>query len=407
MGAPPLLHDLIFGESALNDALSIVLFNIFRRRCSADWQAKQQAPPAVVLRATSHHSPPSPPPWYSPVAPSMEKMAEDLLIILPLSLAIGVAAGLYTALATKGMQLQNRAYAELSLLLVAAMLTYTITDQAELSGILSLFFAGITMRHYTYYNLSPAAQATARTLFATVSSLCDIALSLILGIAVVDYSVASADDERAVGGHGRQVWDFPLICYSPLVLLAARALNIFPLTEFANFVRAPSARISCRMQLVMWWSGLRGAVSFALAATLDDSRPEMQVMPPAHAKAIATTTLAIVIGTNLLLAPLTAPLIRALKLQDDQQPTGIGTLARSLLPLRTGQSGEGARAESSDPFPAPLAGDHEGAYSPIVRPPGNPVHRAWRLVDQLYLKPLFGGRLNRGLEQATEEALGE
>ena len=214
----PLKQNDCFGESALNDALSIVLFNIFRRRCSADWQAKQQAPPAVVLRATSHHSPPSPPPWYSPVAPSMEKMAEDLLIILPLSLAIGVAAGLYTALATKvmGMQLQNRAYAELSLLLVAAMLTYTITDQAELSGILSLFFAGITMRHYTYYNLSPAAQATARTLFATVSSLCDIALSLILGIAVVDYSVASADDERAVGGHGRQVWDFPLIC-SPLL----------------------------------------------------------------------------------------------------------------------------------------------------------------------------------------------
>lgn len=49
-------------------------------------------------------------------------------------------------------------YAELSLLLVAALLTYTLTDSLELSGILSLFFAGITMRHYTYYNLSPAAQ---------------------------------------------------------------------------------------------------------------------------------------------------------------------------------------------------------------------------------------------------------
>ena len=51
-------------------------------------------------------------------------------------------------------------YAELSLLLVAALLTYTVTDSIGLSGILSLFFAGITMRHYTYYNLSPAAQVT-------------------------------------------------------------------------------------------------------------------------------------------------------------------------------------------------------------------------------------------------------
>ena len=33
VNAPPLLFDLIFGESALNDALSIVLFDIFRDRC--------------------------------------------------------------------------------------------------------------------------------------------------------------------------------------------------------------------------------------------------------------------------------------------------------------------------------------------------------------------------------------
>jgi hypothetical protein len=36
-------------------------------------------------------------------------------------------------------------------------------------------------------------------------------------------------------------------------------------------------RISCRMQLVMWWSGLRGAISFALAITLDDTRVDHQV----------------------------------------------------------------------------------------------------------------------------------
>eukprot|EP00962_Isochrysis_galbana_P034959 scaffold11917_cov128-Isochrysis_galbana.AAC.7 len=45
------------------------------------------------------------------------------------------------------------------------------------------------------------------------------------------------------------------------------------------FPRAPQRddRISCRMQLVMWWSGLRGAISFALAMTLDDTRPDRQV----------------------------------------------------------------------------------------------------------------------------------
>ena len=31
----PLLYDLIFGESALNDALSIAIFNVFRNQCAA------------------------------------------------------------------------------------------------------------------------------------------------------------------------------------------------------------------------------------------------------------------------------------------------------------------------------------------------------------------------------------
>ena len=34
VSAPPLLYDLIFGESALNDALSIVFFNAFRAQCA-------------------------------------------------------------------------------------------------------------------------------------------------------------------------------------------------------------------------------------------------------------------------------------------------------------------------------------------------------------------------------------
>ena len=33
--APPLLHDVIFGEATLNDALSIVIFNVVRRHVRA------------------------------------------------------------------------------------------------------------------------------------------------------------------------------------------------------------------------------------------------------------------------------------------------------------------------------------------------------------------------------------
>lgn len=46
-------------------------------------------------------------------------------------------------------------------------------------------------------------QATARTLFSTVSSLSDIALSLILGVALVDYTVHGLNDSVVSGVRGK------------------------------------------------------------------------------------------------------------------------------------------------------------------------------------------------------------
>ncbi|EOD30611.1 hypothetical protein EMIHUDRAFT_468332 [Emiliania huxleyi CCMP1516] len=452
--APPLLYDLVFGEAALNDALSIVLFNIFRHRCGSEWAGKshqkgphegpdrwplrhsrwpyqrwpyeawppgKEWPPGRTYREPHHGhtlldgvlsaeelppapapAAPPPPPWYLPLEGTMTLASEQLVQILPLSLLIGVSAGLLTALATKrlGMQHQSRAYAELSLLLVTALLTYTLTDEVALSGILSLFFAGVTMRHYTYYNLSPAAQATSRTLFATLASLCDIALSIILGIAVIDYLVHGWTDVRVDGVQGHEVWDFSFVLSSVVVLLLARALNIFPLTELANCCRRRADQISCRMQLVMWWSGLRGAVSFALAMTLDDPRPERQVMPPAHAKAIVTTTLAVIVFTNLCIAPLTAPLLRRVKLERRFPSGGGDPLGASLLP-QAGDGGEPGAAGGSRPRAATASCDGRDVHTP---PLGRHIHRAWRALDQHYMKPIFGGRPDRRHEVA-EEAL--
>ena len=52
------------------------------------------------------------------------------------------------------------------------------------------------------------------------------------------------------------------------MLLASRALNVLLVSALANFWRKPEARVSLRHQVVMWFAGMRGAVSFALAITL-------------------------------------------------------------------------------------------------------------------------------------------
>ena len=108
-------------------------------------------------------------------------MARYLAIILPCSLALGVFFGLVSAVITRHshMRLRRRPHVELALLLTCALAAYAFTDWvtiggAQQSAILASFFSGITMRHYTFYNLSHRAQRSAVVMFRTLSSLCEV-----------------------------------------------------------------------------------------------------------------------------------------------------------------------------------------------------------------------------------------
>lgn len=515
--APPLLFDLIFGESALNDCISIVLFDVFRRRC------QQELSDHMHHRHRQHHAPlppgvpapPSPPHGSTDPGEIMAEVGEvtrELLVIMLLSMFFGLFVGLASAFVTKrlGPSMNKRPHAELSLLLVFATGCYMSADQIKgqetggeaLSAILALFFCGITMRHYTFHNLSQTAQGTSRMLFRTVSSLCDTALAVLLGISLVDYLVqprrnggdyhdsetsyaaafalAAPEDDPAPVQINNTVWDWKLVLCALGVLPAARALNIFPLSAISNMCRKPAHRITSGMQTVMWFAGMRGAVSFALAMTLDDTRQEenhaisdYQIMPK-----IVTTTLAVILFTNLIMAPLTGPLIRSLRLSAAKRVSGLSALmaggnnssrvpsrqptpplSASLLPpvgepaatdardgststvstadagsppgCRDGNSG-GAVATtgpggdvtmpSGDGLPAPpqrlpvnhraerpdlysslsgaealllqrqLEAEEAAAEEEEAREQVTPLHAAWRILDQHYLKPVFGGR---------------
>ena len=203
-----------------------------------------------------------------------------------------------------------RPHAELSLVFIIAFISYAVSDNLGMSGILSLFFCGITMRHYTWHNLSPAAQGVSRILFRALACLCDAALSLLLGIAFVDYVV---EPFEPTADPSLKIWNFALIGTAAWVVLVTRLLNIVPMSELANCAfRKKKDRITLRMQGVMWFSGLRGSISFALAMTLD-SVMEKQI-DSSVGKPIVTTTLAIILMTNMAMAPLTGPLIRWLRL---------------------------------------------------------------------------------------------
>lgn len=87
------------------------------------------------------------------------------------------------------------------------------------------------------------------------------------------------------------------------LILLARALNIFPLSLLVNQCR--SVKISFQNQVIMWFSGLRGAIAFALSLHLPFQKETRSVL--------ITTTLVIVLVTIVILGGSTLPLLKLLR----------------------------------------------------------------------------------------------
>jgi sodium/hydrogen exchanger 8 len=96
-----------------------------------------------------------------------------------------------------------------------------------------------------------------------------------------------------------------LIFWQLPILLLARALNVFPMVGIVNSRRKPIHRMPMTQQVMMWFSGLRGALAFSLTLHI----------PSGAATLIKTTTLVIVFFTVLVLGGSTVPMLKALKIK--------------------------------------------------------------------------------------------
>jgi NhaP-type Na+/H+ or K+/H+ antiporter len=114
----PKLAALIFGEGVTNDALAIVLFK------------------ALLSN-------------YKSTETTLEKLPAQVLLQVVGALGIGVGIGLANALLLKRMNsLGQHPARQTALVLGFGYVAYGIAEFADISGILTIFFCGITMAHY-------------------------------------------------------------------------------------------------------------------------------------------------------------------------------------------------------------------------------------------------------------------
>ncbi|KAH7359759.1 Sodium/hydrogen exchanger family-domain-containing protein [Pyrenochaeta sp. MPI-SDFR-AT-0127] len=232
----PKLYTLIFGESILNDAVAIVLFETAQKY-------KDGAESLGIL--------------------SLFEAFGIFFGVFFGSLFIGVMVGIAVSLMLKFTYVRRFPKTESCLIILTAYLTYFFSNAIHMSGIVSLLFCGICLKHYAYHNMSRRTQLTTKFVFQVTAQLSENFIFIYLGLSLFT-------DNK--------------LDYKPLFILitvvgicAARWCAVFPLSKLINAVTRYRQRrrgeelveeIPYAHQAMIYWAGLRGAVGVALAAGL-------------------------------------------------------------------------------------------------------------------------------------------
>jgi sodium/hydrogen exchanger 8 len=360
----PLLYSLVFGEGVVNDATSVVLF-----------------------RAVQNYN------FDAYTALEALQVAGNFLYLFFTSTVFGALAGLLSAYIIKTLYFgRHSTDREIAIMALMAYLSYLIAELCYLSGILTVFFCGIVMSHYTWHNVTEASRITTRHAFATMSFIAETFIFLYVGMDALDVDKWKMS-KTSIGQF------FSLFGVLLFLTVLGRAAFVLPLSALSNYcTKSPTTKISPHHQVVIWWAGLmRGAVSIALAFNQFTEGGRTRNSDEAT---VITTTITVVLFSTIVFGTATKPLIGWLlpahfsstisEESDPPSPKDTSVDSEFHVPLLLGLSeanGENnAVSFMINGLPRP------SSITALLGASTSGIHRAWRKVDDAYMRPLFGGK---------------
>ncbi|XP_069827643.1 sodium/hydrogen exchanger 1 [Dendropsophus ebraccatus] len=216
-----LLHILVFGESLLNDAVTVVLYHLFEEFSRLD---------QVTFRDISL----------------------GFLSFFVVSLGgvfVGFVYGIIAAF-TSRFTSHIRVIEPLFVFLYSYM-AYMSAELFHLSGIMSLIASGVVMRPYVEANISHKSHTTIKYFLKMWSSVSETLIFIFLGVSTV------------AGPHS---WNWTYVISTLIFCLIARVLGVMSLTWFINKFRI--VKLTTKDQFIIAYGGLRGAIAFSLGYLL-------------------------------------------------------------------------------------------------------------------------------------------
>ena len=226
LGVPKRLTILLEGESLFNDGTAIVVFHLM-----------------IVIAVSGQFD--------------LVTSLLDFVVVSGGGLVVGFILG---ALISRMISFIDDPLIETTLTTVLAFGSYIVAEQFHVSGVLAVVAAGLVSGNIGPRGMSPSSRIMLFNFWDYAAFLANSVVFLLIGLQI---------NLRVL------VADWQVIVWAIIAVLVARAVGVYGLLSLKKGISLPYKNI-------LYWGGLRGAISLALAlslpASLGPAKDEIQTM---------------------------------------------------------------------------------------------------------------------------------
>jgi CPA1 family monovalent cation:H+ antiporter len=261
LGVDRRLSTLMEGESLFNDGMAVVAFGVL---LGFSLGTSKLAVSPIVL---------------------------EFFKVVGIGVGVGSVIGFGISYLTQRFDLP---LVEQSLTLVSAYGTYLIVEDLGGSGVIGVVTTGLILGNFgSRIGMNPRTRIIVSEFWEFLSFFVNSIVFLLIGDQIHFDSLAA---------------NLPTIGITITAMILSRAIAVFGLSYLSN--QLVRSEIPLKEQTVLWWGGLRGAVSIALALSVPENFPNRE--------AVIATVFGTVLFTLLVQGLTIQPLLERLKLLGDQ-----------------------------------------------------------------------------------------